>query len=396
MIRLVYLAPVDWHSIRQRPQRLAAQLSADFELTYVNPVGLRGARIGDFGRLIAASRERLSRARNAPGRQKAQIPVWSPKYIPILGSRAIEAVNRHWLRRQSRTLTPKSEVPWILWIGAPSLLARVLLDHSRPSLVVYDCMDYYAAFHQGATRRRVERDEGLIVDRADLVFGASRGLVERLTGQTRAVEWLPNGVDLEAFCAPSTIAAELANLPRPIVGYHGVLGPWLDVALLARLADARPNWSFVFVGPNQTSQTRPLLARPNVYQFGPVPSEELPTWSCGFDVGVVPFQESELTRNVHPLKVLEYLALGLPVVSVPWVDLGGLATSVRLAESTETWLTALEAATQATELSATKASQRRSAVASLDWSRIATRARDAMLRSLAEKTPVNGEIGKAA
>src|SRR6185437_16067689 len=117
-------------------------------------------------------------------------------------------------------------------------------------LVVYDCMDRYAAFHRGRTRRRIEADEARLVARADLVFASSRGLVERLDiwHQTALV---PNGVDYATFSQARRGRPPrwLDGLRGPVIGFHGTLGDWVDFDLLRRLAQRHRDWSWVFIGP---------------------------------------------------------------------------------------------------------------------------------------------------
>ncbi|HVW35757.1 MAG TPA: hypothetical protein VHB99_00580, partial [Pirellulales bacterium] len=202
MASLLYLAPVDWNSIRQRPQQVALRLARKYELTYVNPVGLRSARLSDFRRLMdriggAAFRQKRSSnphsSQSAPAEIKMgpPFPVLNPRYAPVVGWPVLDGWNRRWLFRQVEQHLSGGAA--ILWIGSPSLLAESILQRTQPQLVVYDCMDRYAAFHSGPTRSRIERAEQAIVERADLVFATSHGLVRRLQDFTPSVELLPNG-----------------------------------------------------------------------------------------------------------------------------------------------------------------------------------------------------------
>ncbi|HUY92317.1 MAG TPA: glycosyltransferase [Pirellulales bacterium] len=381
MASLLYLAPVDWTSIRQRPQQLALRLARKHDLAYVNPVGLRSARFSDLRRLadpIAGARLRrrsdslaVDDASAAPQIEMGPpFPVLNPRYMPFVGWRALDAWNRRWLFRQ---LEPRlAGGPVVLWIGAPSLLAETLLERTQPQLVVYDCMDRYAAFHRGRTRARIDRVERAIVERADLVFATSQGLVERLQPFASAVELLPNGVDFARFAIARS--AEPPDWRRkiagPVVGYHGALGDWLDYEMLAWLAQRRRDWSFVVIGPNGSRRSRVFLSQPNVHYLGPLPYAELPGHTVWFDAGLVPFEQNDLTRCVHPIKALEYLAAGLPTVSTALADLADLAGHVRFADTPYEWLSAIEDCLEPAARSAELVAARRGAVAGRTWHRL--------------------------
>lgn len=368
-MRILYLGPVGWNTMRQRPQHLAGRLMREFPLCYVGPVGLRGVRLGDL-------RRQFSRRAAAPCTVRPENEVIAeirPRYVPFPGLPGVAAVNRRWLWRQLRNAFPFDDGPWTLWASTPSILAETLLDHGRPSLVVYDCMDRYAAFHGGRTSRRIDLAEARVVARADLVFGSSRGLCERLDRIEPGSVLLANGVDASFFAVdrPAKLPESLVGLPRPVIGFHGTLGEWVDYPLVAALARARPQWSFAFIGPRFSPRANALTGLPNVHFFGEAPYSQLPRLSACFDVGVLPFAMNELTRHVHPIKVLEYLALGLPSVCTPLPDLAPLATVVEFATGIDEWLAALDLAVRPEQRATPLVDARRVVARQHDWDRVA-------------------------
>lgn len=400
MASLLYLAPVDWNSIRQRPQQLALRLARRHDLTYVNPVGLRSARFSDARRIaarVAGSSFRRRRVSRAIDDESATpqiemgppFPVLNPRYLPLVGWRALDRWNRRWLFRQ---LEPRlADGPVVLWIGAPSLLAETLLERAQPQLVVYDCMDRYAAFHRGRARGRIDRAERAIVERADLVFATSQGLVERLRPFASNVELLPNGVDFARFAIdrsgpPPEWRRKIAG---PVVGYHGALGDWLDYEMLAWLAQRRRDWSFVVIGPNGSRRSRTFLSQPNVHYLGPLPYAELPRHTVWFDAALTPFEQNELTRCVHPIKSLEYLAAGLPTISAALPDLADLADVVRFADTPYEWLSAIEDCLDPAARSPEQIAARRGAVANQTWNRRSETALARLAAALAAGGPLS-------
>jgi glycosyltransferase involved in cell wall biosynthesis len=113
----------------------------------------------------------------------------------------------------------------------------------------------------------------------------------------------------------------MAGLPRPIIGYVGGIHSVFDVGMLAEMARARSDWSWVLVGPQQTS-TRVLRRMSNIYLSGPKPHEQLPDFIRRFDVGIVPYLSNGYTATVIPTKINEYLAMGKPVVSTDIPEVG--------------------------------------------------------------------------
>ena len=410
MASLLYLAPVDWNSIRQRPQHLALRLARKYELTYVNPVGLRSARLSDLRRLADRVGGSESRQKGHSGPQtgesaRAEIrmgppfPVLNPRYAPLVGWPVLDGWNRRWLFRQVEQCLSGGAA--ILWIGSPSLLAESILERTQPQLVVYDCMDRYAAFHSGPTRSRVERAERAIVERADLVFATSHGLVRRLQEFAPSVELSPNGVDFARFALDRSAEppAWRRKLTGPVVGYHGVLGDWLDYEMLAWLADRRRDWSFVAIGPNASRRSRAFLSKPNVHYLGSVPYAELPNHTVWFDAGLVPFEQNDLTSCVHPIKALEYLAAGLPTISTPLADLSDLAGVIRFAETPYEWLSAIEDSLDPAARTQEQIAARRQAVVGRTWNQagetIAARL-DAALAAGKRPTPRRRSLLKRA
>jgi glycosyltransferase involved in cell wall biosynthesis len=357
---------------------LALRLARKYDLTYVNPVGLRSARLSDLRRLAdrvggSGARQRRHSSPQTGESTPAEIkmgppfPVLNPRYAPLFGWPILDGWNRRWLFRQTERHLASGAA--ILWIGSPSLLAEAILQRTQPQLVVYDCMDRYAEFHSGPTKSRIERAEQAIVERADLVFATSHGLVRRLQDITPSVELLPNGVDFARFALDRSDEppAWRRKLAGPVVGYHGVLGDWLDYEMLAWLADRRRDWSFVVIGPNGSRRSRRFLSKANVHYLGSVPYAELPSHTVWFDAALVPFEQNDLTSCVHPIKALEYLAAGLPTVSTRLADLSDLAGVVRFAETPYEWLSAIEDSLDPAARTHEQIAARRQAVAGRTW-----------------------------
>jgi glycosyltransferase involved in cell wall biosynthesis len=144
-------------------------------------------------------------------------------------------------------------------------------------------------------------------------------------------------VDFEHFASAAGIPAQqipedVRDLPRPVLGYFGLISEYVDLELIAAVARRRPEWSFVFVG-SARCDARALDGLDNVHLLGGKPYEELPRYCRAFDVGLIPFRMNQLTRAVNPIKLREYLAAGLPVVSTPLPEVLCYNPAVQTAET---------------------------------------------------------------
>jgi glycosyltransferase involved in cell wall biosynthesis len=183
--------------------------------------------------------------------------------------------------------------------------------------------------------------------RADVVFVAPPALVEAKRALNPNVYFSPHGVDVDLFARASDEATppadETKNLPRPIVGYFGNLGEWLDYGLLVWLAKQRPQWTFLYIGYAAADVTE-LRECSNVKLVGPKPYETLPNWAKAFDVAIIPYLLTQQVINANPLKMREYLASGKPVVSITCPETSRFADQLYLADGREAYLHAIERA----------------------------------------------------
>jgi glycosyltransferase involved in cell wall biosynthesis len=174
-------------------------------------------------------------------------------------------------------------------------------------------------FREGSRRKRFfEAMERRMFRAAGIVFASSEGLFKKCRKCHSRVYLVRNAVDLNHFSSVNANQQlpcdDKANPNRPVVGYVGTIGEWIDLDLVARLALENPTWAVVMVGPVHTKVSH-LLDIPNLYFLGPVAYDEVPSYIGRFDVCIMPFKVNALTRDVNPVKMYEYLAAGKPVVS---------------------------------------------------------------------------------
>jgi len=215
------------------------------------------------------------------------------------------------------------------------------------SLTVYDCMDELSRF-RGAPPELLKREAELLT-RSDVVFAGGRKLFEAKSRGHGNCHFYGCGVDGPHFgraLEPETeVAAELAALPKPVMGYIGVVDERLDYELLGQLAEAVPGWSIVMVGPTTKVDPGALPRRANIHWLGQRSYAQLPLLAKGFDVCLMPFARNEATEYINPTKALEYMATGRPIVSTAIPDVvSNFSSVIKVAGSTEEFVSLCRAA----------------------------------------------------
>ena len=207
----------------------------------------------------------------------------------------------------------------LLWFYTPMMWPAAA--HLPASAIVYDCMDELSAFRFAAPD--LVRNEAALMEAADVVFTGGHALYEAKRGLHDNVHAFPSSVDQRHFNLARDARPEpqdQADLPAPRLGFAGVIDERIDLALLAEAARARPDWSFVMIGPVVKIAETDLPQTPNIHWLGQKDYVDLPDYMGGWDVALMPFALNEATRFISPTKTPEYLAAGCPVVSTPVQD----------------------------------------------------------------------------
>jgi glycosyltransferase involved in cell wall biosynthesis len=333
----------DWQGDPTSKKHIMRILSARNRVLWVNSIGMRRptAAASDLRRLAEKLRRIVSGVREV----EPNIYVMDPPVLPLPGVPAAERVNRVVLAARLRSLCRRLTLRRpILWTFLPNV--NWLLGRLHERMVIYHCVDEYSEF-SGVPKDVIVRMERELVQRADIVFTSAEKLCAERREINLRTHFIPHGVDVAHFSRaldPATaVAPEIAALPKPVVGFFGLLADWVDLDMIGALARARPQWSFALVGKTQTN-LEAVQGLPNVHLIGQRPYAALPGFCRGFDVGLIPFRMNELTLRVNPLKLREYLAAGLPVVSTPLPEVVRYQGVVRIATTQAGFLQEIEAA----------------------------------------------------
>lgn len=273
------------------------------------------------------------------------IRVITPPLIPLPDSIGIRRLNTTVLVRKIRgVLSELPPRPVQLWLFAPD--APELIGRFDEECVVYYCVDDFAEF-PGYDRALVRRLERRTIAGSSVVIASARKLYDdRRVGHSN-VHLVPHGVDVEHFARATRellpVPGEVASLPRPVFGFFGLIGKYVDLSLVAGVARRRGDWTFVLIG-EATRDTSVVGGLQNVHLLGRRSYDDLPQYCRAFDVGMIPFVVNDMTRAVNPIKLREYLAAGLPVVSTPLPEVRAYAPHVRVGETAERFERACELA----------------------------------------------------
>jgi len=297
-----------------------------------------------------------------------QAPPWLPLvYRPRFLS---AATARARLRDAAALLAARGCRRLVLYVWRPEL--GDALDHVPHDVSCYHIDDEYSF---SDVERPIKPVEAALLARVDQVIIHSPALLEKKgTGDGRTA-FVPNGVDYAAYTTEQPEPADLRDVPRPRIGYVGMIKQQLDFRLLHALAEHHPTWQFVFVGPDgslgdQAALRATLAQRPNVTFLGGKPLAALPAYTQHLDVCLMCYQVNDYTNFIYPLKLHEYLAAGRPIVGAPIRTLHDFAHVVEIARTPAEWSAAIARSLAGDATTPQRIEARRAAARPHDWDRL--------------------------
>jgi glycosyltransferase involved in cell wall biosynthesis len=327
---LLCLSHLRWGFVYQRPQHVMSRMAKDYDVVFFEePV------------FSDAPEPTLDISRPANG-----ITVIVPRLAH--GTSTAQTVE---LQRQllDRYLGEQAPGELLLWYLTPMSLG--FTEHLTPKVTIFDCMDELSAF-KGAPPELIDRERQLMA-RADVVFTGGYSLWEAKRLQHQNAHPVPSSVDVSHFAAAREALPEpsdQAGIAHPRLGFFGVIDERFDIELVSQLAEQRPDWQIVLIGPVVKIDPATLPRQLNIHYLGPKEYGELPAYLAGWDVALMPFAINESTRFISPTKTPEYLAGGCPVVSTPIRDVVrgyGDSGVVLIADTAEAFIAAVETALDA-------------------------------------------------
>ncbi len=323
---------VTWDEVWQRPQQYAWLASKQLPVLYCCPVQLHNL-------LFLWGKWKPVRHVTDGGRQ---LLILSPLiFSGHFKFRIIHEINSL-ITSLHLKLAQKGDGDVYALVNTPFALPLLKLQfycsgsrHHVLKRLVYDVIDDFTVFDWSPAFGK-EFDESL-TRLADTVIAGTDVLAER-----RDAAFIPCGVDYELFSKRQPAPDDLKNMPRPIIGYFGTFSERIDLEIISRLADHFTHGSIALIGPVHLP-AHALPRRPNIHYLGLRRHAELPACAQAFDVGLIPFRITTATVKLNPVKTLEYLAAGLPVVVTRLPDLEKFYSHVvHIAESPTDFVLAVE------------------------------------------------------
>jgi glycosyltransferase involved in cell wall biosynthesis len=231
------------------------------------------------------------------------------------------------------------------WYYTPMALS--FTDKYKPKLIIYDCMDELSAF-KFAPPEMIALEKKLLA-KADLVFTGGHSLYEAKKQQHSNILPYPSSIEKEHFAKARVKTIESRDqltIKGPKIGFYGVIDERFDIELIGQIAEQRPDWQIILIGPIVKINQDLLPKNANIHYMGQRSYKELPQYLAGWDVAMIPFLLNESTRFISPTKTPEYLAAGIPVVSSPIRDVVkpyGIKKLVHICSTCEEFIHAIDA-----------------------------------------------------
>jgi UDP-galactopyranose mutase len=326
---LICFSHLRWNFVFQRPQHLMSRFGSEMKVVYwEEPI-----EIGPD----ESTYLKVQEAEDAPNVRVA---------VPHLPQGMPEEAREAALKRLLDAHVASIRGPLVAWYYTPMMLP--FSAHLEADVTAFDAMDELSKF-RFAPVKLLELEQALI-DKADIVFTGGSSLYEAKKDRHANVHCFPSSVDRAHFAkarARTFDPADQEDLPKPRLGFYGVIDERFDTELLDKVAAARPDWSFVMVGPVVKIAEDELPKRPNIHYLGGKTYGQLPSYLAGWDVALMPFAMNESTQFISPTKTPEYLAGGKAVVSTPIKDVVrhyGHLEGVKIASTPEEFVDACEEA----------------------------------------------------
>lgn len=333
----------DWTGDHTSNHHVLRELAKTRRVLWINSIGTRAPSLAS-GRDLGTIRRKLTEVAKAAQNVENDLWVVTPLVLPMAKSPAMRKLNRLLIKTLIGAARRRLGIEaFELWTFLPNVADYLDLGQA---ITVYYCVDEWSLFEYLDKDATVSAERELL-KRTDVVFAINRSLAEAKRPFVPSTFVSPHGVDHALFSRAldptTTIPAALAAIPRPRIGFVGTLRDWVDLELVAHIARSRPQWQVVLVG-RKLMDTSVLDGIPNIHLIDAVPHKELPHYFAGYDVGIIPYRRQTRMTFVNPLKLREYLAGGLPVVSTPLDEAEKYPEICAVAEDRDDFVAAIELA----------------------------------------------------
>ena len=330
----------DWGRHPSSCEHITTRLLENHKIIWINSIGYRSPKLNwyDLKRSISKIISWFSKVRgNTPGKSHYNLKVLSPVIIPFNSLKMIRKINKYFVNKVVFKAIKSMEFKEYILLSSHPNVVDYFTDHKN-ALKIYYCVDDFTVM-PCVDNKLIEQLEKELISESNIILYTARKLLDKFQNALAETYYLPHGVDNEHFSVKKPIN-KFPDIIKPIIGFFGLLSEWVDFDLIIKVAKIKKEWSFLFIG-NSEINTQRAIDIENVHLVGPVPYSELPVYASSFDVGLIPFKINKLTKAVNPLKFLEYMALGIPVVSTPLPELMQFKDYVYFGNNTDEIISAI-------------------------------------------------------
>ena len=323
----------DWNEDPTSCNHVLRELAKNNQVIWVNSISTRSPNFAS-GRDLGKIFRRLGGFLQGAKPVGDKMWLFTPFVLPFHHRPWAVKLNRQILRLTLGMLRKRLNMAQFqLWTFVPTSAEYIgTLDEE---IVVYYCTDEWSQFNSVDGQKMGVLVES-IATRADVVFATSSPLVEKLKKFNPETHLASHGVKYDLFATAlkeeTSIPDDLKSLKGPVLGFYGLIEDWLDLKLIAYLAERHPEWTIALVGKTCVDISS-LESFSNIHFLGRKPHGELPAYCKGFDVALIPHKVNELTRNMNPIKLREYLSAGLPIVATALPEMRNYPKHCYIAEN---------------------------------------------------------------
>lgn len=342
--RTIIIFGDDWGRYPSTIQHIGKVLAQYNRLIWIGSLGLRKPEFSlyDVKRVWQKGKQIFQKKENTDSISSSSVVELHPFLFPFHDSNILHRLSMKFVRNAvlHKMNELKVEHP-ILFTSSP-IIAEIVGTLNESSSH-YFCLDDFTLF-EGAFDSLGRREQKL-VEKVDSTFSISEGLLQTRKSSSGHNYFLPQGVDTEHFQPTNNLSLKVKDLAKPIIGFFGLLTSWVDIDLIVQAAIHYPHYTFLILGKSAVDISMFTKAK-NIIYLGEIPFAELPNYASAFTVGIIPFIVNELTIACNPLKLLEYLSLGIPVVSTDLPEVRKFSPTVMIAKNNTEFISALEKAVQ--------------------------------------------------
>ncbi len=297
---IICFSHLRWDFVFQRPQHLLTRFSKSFHVYFIEePIA-----------------DNVGEPRYSYYQKSPDLTIMVPHIQPGLNAEQSQLVIK---KLFDNFLYNKNLNNYIFWYYTPMALS--FTRKYSPELTVFDCMDELSAFKFAPEElKNLEKE---LLAKADIVFTGGHSLYKAKKNQHNNIYPFPSSIDKRHFARARTINTspdDQVNTIKPKLGFYGVIDERFDIELIRGIADARPEWEIILIGPVVKIDPSTLPKNSNIHYLGAKTYQQLPDYIATWDIALIPFLLNESTRFISPTKTPEYLAAGLPVISTPIRD----------------------------------------------------------------------------